>query len=1848
VSFSNPVTNFIDDPNNKFEQAKGQIGEKLTSAVESDIGISALEKAKPVFSALEYISRPYRNVVAPAISAGLLMANTEYRRQNQNENIHDLYFGARKDSMASVSDNPGEEWRRAISPGRALVALLGQFAGGFTNKKIGTEKIDWSNPQEVNSYFSSGSAQFFSGIADFGFNFADPLLVGGKLAKLNAISRLSRNNKGAEGIIKISDDLADARAGKENSVTQIFKHVEENQDNLGVVVGGNKLISGSANPDRFGQALIDANLVGGRALMADVIELAVNPSSKLKEKFTASYPEISVQLDQFQRRSAAMERSIESLGKKTFIAPNMTRDEVLALEKANSKIIAKKSQLNEIKSQEEILKAKANLASAETVEQVFGGVVGQTWAKSPTVERIRREAQTKAYKGLFLDVDPVSHGNLVRQVSDSVGTSAPLTRAVLWLSPNSVLKELPSGFAWTGGTAATRSSGEVIARIRQAGKLGKLSAPEQMALDAQYRGLTSKNERFQFLENLEARTLESVVLKYAGRSIDELPPEQRELVIYFAKRIVNDTRRAKYSSMKSVIEKNYTVTDATGNAAGVKYLNSVVEEMAKEHAMEMRKSTVVTAADREAVELTLKEVALSETQIPYMHMGVDSKMFDKILSENTGAIRSAVEGIIDYGWTKKDLTDILNTARDNGLVEGSGLTTSLMTTGKVVKPIYHSSVDALSAYYAYVWKPITLLSLKYTTRNIFEGALRTVASMADMNTNYGYSWSAMLKGEFSGSLSAPVNVISNVGTRKSARLNARALSERNLELNSQQQVIERSIGGSKSARKYAEEMRTKGLNIADQQQWHATDGVHLPLISLSNLFDSAKSFSNSADPISQKLTQFIENTIRPVVFDASGIKTKTTADFWDNLTSINFESALKGLDKAESVEILTGLQKYTDNIATARKKLINQPQSNSTTVQALVSEIDYMLERLSIHSDLLKVAIANKNQLMVEVAKIGSKTSAKTSLRESKRGRLVLFGDVSIDASLGGQSGDMLRFSTSSSSSGGVQSLMMENKLTAHSYFDAGQVRKQIEPTDANYIPAHVEYVNNVIAKDPVYRVILEGKRDGLTPDEILLNVKTFLKTNNPEAIGWKKEVRDVDYHHEARIGKYDLNQHLHLMMAQVELYLPSYSLTNNQTFGKEIFQKVLNGKYTPEDSAKIPYSERHTVVGSVKKTDLSAPNIYRNIVGSVFKFIGSLPETHLIRHPFYSMVHDAEAKRLTNMVIANAKKDKPNITNKEIEVIIGKESGAIKTASTNRAYKELMQRLYSVERYTDTASFLRFVTPFYMAAQNSTRFWLGTSLREPEIAIQLAKAYNIPYRAGYVYDENGEIVGSGNPWSTDSAKEQIVLGAPSFIRNYTGQPNIKFNPVAFDVISQGQLGMIPTAGGPAGQFLATSALQYTAKNSNVDPWMRKNLGISLDTFSQKYVMPYYEKTAGASTFETLRKTFDPSNSWMVSAFAVYGVKSGNFLTQSSEDRWNTRYNSARDYVTTQMIIDGQSLDENLIQKLSTELATKALVFETVTAGGPGIAPIKVSNQSMDELRITIANYQSQFGYSDGSVKAAAAINEVYDTGSGVAVIRNLQAKNATNKLGLIGSNATLRNLEPNLALVSDVDLYFPDNPFVGELFNRADGEGYYSQISDDVLYSIEINGEPLKTRSTNPAKMERQRQYNSAWAIYYDSVAYIEEHAKKNNVTPGTDAYKNYYGVWKDNLEVKIGEQFPLWAQRENKITLGKSDQTIKIAQLFLQDEKFMKTVGKDSQAIQGLAIYLRERNVIIEQLNLNRQLTGTIGLDTKANRYYLEWRDQMGQAIVKDYPEFKDMYNRYLADDELNIVESPSLGKD
>jgi hypothetical protein len=87
------------------------------------------------------------------------------------------------------------------------------------------------------------------------------------------------------------------------------------------------------------------------------------------------------------------------------------------------------------------------------------------------------------------------------------------------------------------------------------------------------------------------------------------------------------------------------------------------------------------------------------------------------------------------------------------------------------------------------------------------------------------------------------------------------------------------------------------------------------------------------------------------------------------------------------------------------------------------------------------------------------------------------------------------------------------------------------------------------------------------------------------------------------------------------------------------------------------------------------------------------------------------------------------------------------------------------------------------------------------------------------------------------------------------------------------------------------------------------------------------------------------------------------------------------------------------------------------------------------------------------------------------------------------------------------------------------------------------------------------------------------------------------------------------------------------------------MSTVGTQNKAIKGLQMYLEGRETIIAELEKNRALTGTEGLDTKANQRFADWRDRMAEYIITQNPEFEQMYTRYLSQDELNIVDSPLL---
>jgi hypothetical protein len=239
----------------------------------------------------------------------------------------------------------------------------------------------------------------------------------------------------------------------------------------------------------------------------------------------------------------------------------------------------------------------------------------------------------------------------------------------------------------------------------------------------------------------------------------------------------------------------------------------------------------------------------------------------------------------------------------------------------------------------------------------------------------------------------------------------------------------------------------------------------------------------------------------------------------------------------------------------------------------------------------------------------------------------------------------------------------------------------------------------------------------------------------------------------------------------------------------------------------------------------------------------------------------------------------------------------------------------------------------------------------------------------------------------------------------------------------------------------------------------------------------------------------------------------------------------------------------------------------------------------------------------------------------------------------------TVKGIQANTNSLSKAAQLYEDNPFIGALFNIPGEENNYSPIADDLLYSIEINGEPLKSRNMSPEDAERRAQMSAGWSEYFNNLEYIERDAEKNGIKKGSAAYREYYSPWKERLADYVGKQFPIWDTRENRITLQKSDKFVELALYFTKDEQFMKTVGTKNKSIQGLVMYLEGREVIMAELEKNRALTGVEGLDTKTNERFADWRDRMAEYIIAQNPDFEQMYERYLSQDELNIVDSPIL---
>ena len=177
----------------------------------------------------------------------------------------------------------------------------------------------------------------------------------------------------------------------------------------------------------------------------------------------------------------------------------------------------------------------------------------------------------------------------------------------------------------------------------------------------------------------------------------------------------------------------------------------------------------------------------------------------------------------------------------------------------------------------------------------------------------------------------------------------------------------------------------------------------------------------------------------------------------------------------------------------------------------------------------------------------------------------------------------------------------------------------------------------------------------------------------------------------------------------------------------------------TRDDAGKIrPFASTGGAVGSV--------------VGGLMKVLGSIPETKLLRHPYYAAVYRKEQLRMANM----AKADGKSIGDARIR-------DRINATAHRYALQQTRKTLYTIERQTSGSQALRFVFPFFPAWSNTLRTWSGIAYQNPAIVAYANAMWNIPNSLGWVVDGDGNKVEFSNMFSSD--EDTFIIQPESLLK---------------------------------------------------------------------------------------------------------------------------------------------------------------------------------------------------------------------------------------------------------------------------------------------------------------------------------------------------------------------------------------------------------------------------------------------------------------------------------------------------
>ena len=416
--------------------------------------------------------------------------------------------------------------------------------------------------------------------------------------------------------------------------------------------------------------------------------------------------------------------------------------------------------------------------------------------------------------------------------------------------------------------------------------------------------------------------------------------------------------------------------------------------------------------------------------------------------------------------------------------------------------------------------------------------------------------------------------------------------------------------------------------------------------------------------------------------------------------------------------------------------------------------------------------VAMKEALEQQKARIAEIRARRKKMQTKKRATARRkIGDREYEA-FGGPEGPVLRELASMGQTNQQfleSSLMREQDLVlnARNY-------TRVNPTDPQYY-------------DELNQAVIQFQGDPLM-QQMLKAIAAGKANPMDDALDWARSGDAAFWRRDMRIKRNEIEGHVVDVESMLFRYLPTEEARRLVATQSEPSALALREAIQPNLQG---YDDMLTAIHGREAREILRPaslgEYARKPIDTIFKWLGNIPETGLVRHPYFASVWSREFDSMVGIAQRQGVDLSEDVLNR-----------INKTAQT-RALRDLKDTLYTIERLSNPAAFFRFLVPFFPAWENSLKVWSRMIVNDPSIAARASILWNIPNQLGMVVDSEGKPVESDRmDFLTGSQEKYIRL--PSGINdwlseNVTGGIPVAIPQGAINVVTPGETPFLPGFG---------------------------------------------------------------------------------------------------------------------------------------------------------------------------------------------------------------------------------------------------------------------------------------------------------------------------------------------------------------------------------------------------------------------------------------------------------------------